>query len=99
MKRLVLKAFIDKETHIGYSQGDMYESNDLERIAFLSGEGYIASPSSSSSPVEDTKPDPPQDDEFVELKAKAKELKIKGYTKMEKDELTQAIEAAEQVGE
>ncbi|MDM5189360.1 hypothetical protein QUF99_19230 [Bacillus sp. DX4.1] len=41
MEHLVLNAFIDKETKVGYSQGDMYESNDSKRIAFLGEEGYI----------------------------------------------------------
>ncbi|MDF9520769.1 hypothetical protein P5815_09410 [Bacillus cereus] len=35
MNHLVLNAFIDKETKAGYSKGDMYESNDSKRIAFL----------------------------------------------------------------
>ncbi|MEK3997905.1 hypothetical protein MHI59_03050 [Bacillus sp. FSL K6-2822] len=35
MNHFVLNAFIDKETKVGYSKGDMYESNDSERIAFL----------------------------------------------------------------
>ncbi|MEG7934981.1 hypothetical protein J0817_19820 [Bacillus mobilis] len=41
MKCLVLKAFIDKETQIGFSQGDTYESNDSERIAFLIEKGFL----------------------------------------------------------
>ncbi|MCC2412605.1 MULTISPECIES: hypothetical protein [Bacillus cereus group] len=41
MGLLVLNAFIDKETNIGYSQGDMYESNDSKRIAFLVEKGFL----------------------------------------------------------
>jgi hypothetical protein len=41
MKQLVIKPFIDKETQKGYSEGDMYESNDSKRIAFLVKEGYL----------------------------------------------------------
>ncbi|PEZ85188.1 hypothetical protein CN374_25805 [Bacillus cereus] len=41
MGLLVLNAFIDKETKVGYSQGDMYESNDSERIAFLVEKGFL----------------------------------------------------------
>ncbi|KAA0762995.1 hypothetical protein [Bacillus sp. SH5-2] len=41
MELLVLNAFIDKETNIGYSQGDMYESNDSGRIAFLIEKGFL----------------------------------------------------------
>lgn len=96
-KYKVTKSFIDKDSGEYFNFGSTFTSDDEGRVSFLAKEGYIFSP--SSSPVEDTKPDPPQDDELVELKAKAKELKIKGYTKMEKDELIQAIEAAEQVGE
>jgi hypothetical protein len=41
MKHLVIKPFIDKETQNGYSEGDMYESKDSKRIAFLVKEGYL----------------------------------------------------------
>jgi hypothetical protein len=37
----VLKAFIDKDNLKGYSQGDVYESKDSKRIAFLQEEGYL----------------------------------------------------------
>ncbi|WP_142316229.1 MULTISPECIES: hypothetical protein [Bacillus] len=87
MNHLVLNAFIDKETKVGYSQGDMYESTDSERIAFLNKEGYI----SESTPSDEVS--------LTNLKIKAKTLKVKGYTKMEKDELIQAIEAIEKAGD
>jgi hypothetical protein len=41
MKSLVIKPFIDKDTQIGYSEGDVYESEDPERIAFLQEEGFL----------------------------------------------------------
>jgi hypothetical protein len=41
MKHLVIKPFIDKETHKGYSEGDAYESTDSKRIAFLAKEGFL----------------------------------------------------------
>lgn len=41
MKQLVIKPFFDKETGIGYSEGDMYESKDSKRIAFLVREGFL----------------------------------------------------------
>ncbi|MDM5195466.1 hypothetical protein QUF93_23505 [Bacillus hominis] len=41
MKNLVIKPFIDKDTQIGYSEGDVYESEDPERIAFLQEEGFL----------------------------------------------------------
>ncbi|MFJ8529641.1 hypothetical protein [Bacillus sp. NPDC094106] len=43
MKLPVLKAFIDKETKVGYSKEDMYESNDSKRIAFLVEKGFLKS--------------------------------------------------------
>jgi hypothetical protein len=36
-----LKAFIDKDTLKGYSEGDVYESKDSKRITFLQKEGYL----------------------------------------------------------
>ncbi|MCI0767865.1 hypothetical protein [Bacillus sp. TL12] len=44
MKSLVIKPFIDKDTQIGYSEGDMYESADSKRITFLVKEGYLSTP-------------------------------------------------------
>jgi hypothetical protein len=41
MKGKVLVPFIDKHTLKGYSVGNVYESDDLKRIAFLSEQGYI----------------------------------------------------------
>lgn len=41
MKMAVIKAFIDKNTNIGYSVGDTFESNDSERVSFLQDEGYL----------------------------------------------------------
>ncbi|WP_179884350.1 hypothetical protein [Bacillus toyonensis] len=44
MKSLVSKPFIDKDTQIGYSEGDVYESTDSKRIAFLVQEEYVSPP-------------------------------------------------------
>lgn len=41
MKTAVIKAFVDKNTNIGYSVGDAFESNDSERVSFLQDEGYL----------------------------------------------------------
>lgn len=41
MKGRVLIPFIDKHTLKGYSVGNVYESDDSKRIAFLSEQGYI----------------------------------------------------------
>ncbi|SFI36002.1 MULTISPECIES: hypothetical protein [unclassified Bacillus (in: firmicutes)] len=41
MRNLVIKPFIDKDTQIGYSKGDMYESTDSKRIAFLIENGFL----------------------------------------------------------
>ncbi len=40
-KNIIIRAFIDKNTLVGYSEGDTYESNDSERIAFLVEEGFL----------------------------------------------------------
>ena len=41
MKYQVLKSFIDKNTNKGYNEGSTFESDDLERVSFLSEKGYI----------------------------------------------------------
>ncbi|MEH6975902.1 MULTISPECIES: hypothetical protein [Bacillus] len=38
----VVKPFIDKDTQIGYSAGDMYESADSKCITFIVKEGYLS---------------------------------------------------------
>ncbi|MCC1486746.1 hypothetical protein LB312_05665 [Bacillus tropicus] len=40
-KHLIIRAFIDKDTLLGHSEGDMYESNDSKRIAFLVEKGFL----------------------------------------------------------
>ncbi|MBR9698642.1 hypothetical protein [Bacillus cereus] len=40
-EHLIIRAFIDKDTSLGYSEGDMYESNDSKRIAFLVETGFL----------------------------------------------------------
>lgn len=41
MKYTVLKSFIDKNTNKGYNTGNTFESDDLERVSFLSEQGFI----------------------------------------------------------
>lgn len=81
MKHKVLKSFIDKVSLVGYNEGNTYESTDSERIAFLVQEKYIA------GEIEVGNLD------YIQLKAQAKELGIKGYNKMKQEELLAAIEA------
>lgn len=82
MKHKVLKPFIDRVSLIGYNEGNTYESTDSERVAFLVEQGYIA----GEIAVENL--------DYIQLKAQAKELGIKGYNKMKQEELLVAIEAA-----
>lgn len=77
-KYQVLKSFIDKNSNTGYNEGSTFSSDDEERIAFLASNGYL------HAPVEIV-------DES--LLTEAKELKIKGYTKMTEENLRKAIEA------
>lgn len=42
MKAKTLKAFIDRETGVGYNVGDIYESGASERMDELAAGGYIA---------------------------------------------------------
>lgn len=82
MKHKVLKSFIDKTSLVGYNEGNTYESTDSERVAFLVEQGYIA----GEIAVENL--------DYIQLKAQAKELGIKGYNKMKQEELLAAIEVA-----
>lgn len=41
MKHLVIKPFIDKLSSVGYSTGEIYESNDLKRTSFLQEKGFL----------------------------------------------------------
>ena len=41
MKAKTLKAFIDRETGVGYNVGDIYESDASERLDELAAGGYI----------------------------------------------------------
>ena len=76
----VLKSFIDKSTGKGYNEGNTFTSTDAERVSFLGNQGYIQAPTSEIE-IEIDKT----------LLAEAKELKIKGYTKMKEEELQAAI--------
>ena len=79
-KHKVLKSFTDKESNIGYNEGNTFSSDDEERVAFLASKGYLFTPTEEK-----------QVDEALLLEAK--ELKIKGYTKMTEENLRKAIEA------
>ena len=77
-KYQVLKSFTDKNTKTGYNAGSTFSSDDEERIAFLSGKGYLHVPIKK---IDES------------LLAEAKLLKIKGYTKMNEENLREAIDA------
>lgn len=44
MKCSVIRAFFDKDTGIGYNVGNLYESTDSKRIAFLVENGFMQEP-------------------------------------------------------
>lgn len=85
----VIKSFIDKDS--GKYFRDTFTSDDAERVSFLAKEGYLSILNNEK----------PHDDEITltDLKTRAKILKIKGYTTMEKDELITAIDVAEKAHE
>ncbi|MFF5994798.1 Rho termination factor N-terminal domain-containing protein [Lysinibacillus sp. KU-BSD001] len=82
----VLKAFIDKVSGKGYNPGSTFKSDDNERVSFLAKKGFIHASLAEKKEKELT---------LTDLKARAKELNISGYTKMERDELVEAIRVAE----
>lgn len=75
---LVIKSFIDSKSRKGYNEGSTFTTEDSERASFLVQKGYLAS---REAPINEA------------LLAEAKFLKVKGYTKMNNDELEQAISA------
>lgn len=79
-KYKVLKSFTDKNSNIGYNEGNTFSSDDEERVAFLADKGYLQFI-------------PPEKKVDESLLVEAKELKIKGYTKMMEEDLLKAIEA------
>lgn len=85
---MVLKSFTDKNSNIGYNEGNTFSSDDEERVAFLADKGYVHFVTTENKVDES-------------LLAEAKVLKIKGYTKMTEEDLLKAIEAvkAKKAGE
>lgn len=87
MKHQVIKTFIDAETMVGYNEGSTYTSEDVERVAFLHGQGFIKRNPTLRKQEEKAR--------FEDLKKRASALKIKGYTKMTPKELENAVARAE----
>lgn len=83
MRHQVIRSFIDDHTAVGYNKGSTYTSDDVERVAFLYGQGFIKIDSQMAEENLDV------------LKKRASILKIKGYTKMTPKELGNAVAQAE----
>lgn len=90
VKHKVIKAFINKDDGKYLAVGNTFTSNDEERVAFLSKSGFIQKEADTIQDNEIT---------LTDLKTRAKLLKIKGYTTMEKEELITAIDVAEKAHE
>ena len=66
MKSKVLRDFIDKNTMEPYHVGDIYESEDGERMAFLHGLGYLNEPPAEVEPAKKDSNEPPAEVEPAE---------------------------------
>ena len=66
MKSKVLRDFIDKNTMEPYHVGDIYESEDGERMAFLHGRGYLNEPPAEVEPAKKDSNEPPAEVEPAE---------------------------------
>ena len=66
MKSKVLRDFIDKNTMEPYHVGDIYESEDGERMAFLHGMGYLNEPPAEVEPAKKDSNEPPAEVEPAE---------------------------------
>lgn len=87
MRHQVIRSFIDDHTAVGYNKGSTYTSDDVERVAFLYGQGFIKINSQMAKEK--------SEENLDALKKRASILKIKGYTKMTPKELENAIAHAE----
>ena len=72
MKSKVLRDFIDKNTMEPYHVGDIYESEDGERMAFLHGMGYLNEPPAEVEPAKKDSNEPPAEVEPVKKTRKQK---------------------------
>lgn len=86
MKHQVIKTFIDAETMVGYNKGSTYTSEDVERVTFLHGQGFIKINSQMAKEK--------NEENLDALKKRASALKIKGYTKMTPKEIENAVARA-----
>lgn len=72
MKSKVLRDFIDKNTMEPYHVGDIYESEDGERMAFLHGLGYLNEPPAEVKPAKKDSNEPPAEVEPAKKTRKQK---------------------------
>ena len=82
MKHKVLKPFVDSESDAYFAIGSLFPSSNLAHEKELSKKGFLQ--------INDKDSLPKVDEAFL---AVAKQLKIKGYTKMSEESLIAAIEA------
>ncbi|MER2039711.1 MAG: hypothetical protein ABS944_16310 [Solibacillus sp.] len=82
MENKVLRPFVDRESGAYFAIGSLFSSSNLDRTNELGEKGFLQVEGKDIKPkVEDS------------LLAEAKDLKIKGYTKMTEENLRKAIEA------
>ena len=72
MKSKVLRDFIDKNTMEPYHVGDIYASEDGERMACRHGLGYLNEPPAEVEPAEKDSNEPPAEVEPVKKTRKQK---------------------------
>lgn len=95
MEYNVLVPFIYTPTGKGYNEGSTFATEDGERALILVEKGFLKEKQTAVLHKDETVLTAKEAEKLVDLKTKARVLKIKGYTKMSLEQLEEAIVGSE----